>query len=269
MIEKLPAKKSLGQHFLTGPIIPRLMIEAGEVEVGDTVVEIGPGLGVLTNELLISGAKVIAYETDRRAIATLNEGLADYLAKSRLILHQKDVRELTPDDPLWPQETYKVIANIPYYLTGFLLRLFLTAQKQPQTLVFLVQKEVAKRITAKTGGKESLLSLSVKAYGRPRYVKTVGKNHFQPPPKIDSAIVVVEDINRERLGGIDEEQFFNLLHLGFGQKRKQLISNLVRAGYKRELIAKILDALKLPTKVRAEDLDLDNWLNLARQLRRL
>jgi 16S rRNA (adenine1518-N6/adenine1519-N6)-dimethyltransferase len=139
----------------------------------------------------------------------------------------------------------------------------LESDTQPNTLVFLVQKEVASRIARDK--KESLLSLSVKAFGTPSYICTIGKGHFTPPPKIDSAIVAVRDISRERLLGVPASDFFSLLHLGFGQKRKQLIGNL-SPQFPRDIIEASLAELSLPDKVRAEDIPCQEWVLLCQKL---
>ena len=156
-----------------------------------------------------------------------------------------------------------MVANIPYYISGLLFRTLLEADCQPNTLVFLVQKEVATRIARDK--KESLLSLSVKVYGDPTYICTVSRGHFTPPPKVDSAIIAVSNISQEKLTGISKEAFFTILHLGFGQKRKQLIGNL-GAHYSRELVATILEEAKLTPTVRAEDISIDTWLFIVARL---
>src|SRR5690606_26695587 len=138
---------------------------------------------------------------------------------------------------------------------------------QPSRLVFLVQKEVGKRATAllERGEKESLLSLSIKAFGRPSYIKTVGKGHFSPPPKVDSAIVLVDDIGRRHFQDVDMGFFFEMLHLGFGQKRKQLAGNLSKR-FDREKVVLAIRSIGARDDARAEDVDLARWLSLTRLL---
>ncbi len=257
-------KKSLGQNFLTSDIVPKWMCDAAQVKKGETVLEIGPGTGVLTHELLARGAQVIAVEADKRAIDSLQERFPKELEDEQLVVHHADARELNPSALGLKNGTYKAVANIPYYLSGLLFRSLLSSDTQPNTIVFLVQKEVAKRIASQVerGEKESLLSLSVKVYGDPSYIKTVGRGHFAPPPQVDSGIIAIYNINKERLSGIDEEYFFNLLHMGFGQKRKQLLGNL-SAQYDREKLINIFSTVGLPPTIRAEDVPLSNWLRLA------
>lgn len=267
MNEKFETKKSLGQHFLNNATVPRLMCDAGRVAVDDVVLEVGPGTGALTREILARGAKVIALEADQRAIDVLEKDFASEIADGKLKIIRADVREFNLDTLGFADHSFKVIANIPYYLTGHLFRVFLGGTPQPSTLVFLVQKEVGKRATAELsrGEKESLLSLSIKAFGQPRYVKTIGKGHFTPPPKVESAIVLVESIGRDRFVGLNPKDFFDILHLGFGSKRKQLLGNLAKR-YDRAVIADVLEALDLDLHVRAEDIGIDKWIMLANKL---
>lgn len=232
------------------------MCAAGGVAPGDTVVEIGPGTGILTQAILARGATVIAVETDDRALAVLNETFAPEIAQNKLILHKADARELDLPALGVTPHAYKVIANIPYYISGLLFRTFLDSDCQPSDLVFLVQKEVAERIAR--APKESLLSLSVKVFGDVSYVNTIKKSHFTPPPKIDSAIISVHDISDDYFDGFTKQQYFQVLKAGFGQKRKQLQANL-KPLFPKETIETALQAADLPNTVRAEDINLTEW----------
>jgi len=267
-IQKIFAKKSLGQHFLTSAVVPMWMCDAAYVTSDDIVLEIGPGTGVLTKEILKRGATIVALETDLRAINVLQETFADEIAEGNLILHHTDVRTLNLSTlPFISDHSFKVVANIPYYLSGFLFRAFLESPIQPTDLVYLVQKEVAKRITTDLtkGEKESLLSLSVKVYGDPKYVKTVTRGHFTPPPKVDSGIIAIRNITRDNFKNIEESLFFNIIHLGFGQKRKQLLGNLSKQ-YPRDTLTNIFSTIDIPISARAEDIPLEKWLSLAQKL---
>jgi len=256
-------KKSLGQHFLTSDYAPKQMCDAAALAVGDIVLEIGPGTGVLTKEILARGSQVIAVEADRRAITALSETFTEQIASGQLVVHHADARELFPSEFGLEAGKYKVVANIPYYLSGSLFRQLLDTECQPNTLVFLVQKEVAERIARDK--KESLLSLSVKAFGEPTYICTIKRGHFTPPPKVDSAIIAVRGISRENFTDIRTEDFFHLLHLGFGQKRKQLLGNLANE-FDREVVAAAMEKVTIPQNARAEDISLSTWHTLAIQL---
>lgn len=248
---RLRRTPKLGQHFLTSPAIVKAVADAGHLEPGETVVEVGPGKGILTRELLKAGARVYAIEKDSVLVATLNETFKKEIADGSLTLIEGDARVARIN----LATSYKVIANIPYYITGELMRMFLTTEHQPTTIVFLIQKEVAERIVKSK--KESLLSLSVKVYGTPRYVKTVKAGSFSPPPSVDSAILAIDNISRKNFEHASEEKFFVLLHAGFGQKRKTLVGNLKKAGLYRE-------GMPLDPKVRAEDVSLETWPALAK-----
>jgi len=258
----------LGQHLLTNPRVAEVIAkEAGAEKSGATILEVGPGKGALTKELLKLGAKVIAVEKDSAMIATLREVFPREIASGQLNLIEGDARDVLNAEHSILNTPYSVAANIPYYITGELIRLFLTAEHQPSSVVLLVQKEVADRIARSR--KESLLSLSVKAYGTPRYVQTVTAGNFNPPPKVDSAVLSITNISRQNFADASEERFFDLLHAGFGQKRKTLLGNLRRA--LKETSAEdwqgIFTSLNLDARVRAEDVSLSTWLDLARHLK--
>lgn len=239
------------------------MCAAANLKKGEVVLEIGPGTGALTKELLACGAQVVALEADARAIQSLEETFATEIAAGQLTIHHHDARTINPSDFGLKNLAYKVIANIPYYISGLLFRTMLETSCQPNTLVFLVQKEVAARIARDK--KESLLSLSIKSYGNPSYIGTVKKGHFTPPPNVDSAIVAIHNISKNAFDTILETDFFELLHLGFGQKRKQLIANLSKK-YPRPLLEASFNAVSLPLTARAEDVSKETWLMLAKIL---
>ena len=260
---KFQHKKSLGQHFLKSDVVPKWMCDAASLKAGETVFEIGPGSGVLTKEILARGATVIALEADERAIEILEKQYKDEIANGNFVLHHGDARSLNLADLGLKNGQYKAVSNIPYYLSGHLFRTLLESDCQPSDLVFLVQKEVAGRIARDP--KASLLSLSVKVFGTPKYIKTVGSGHFTPPPAIDSAIILISNINKQNFEGLDSQLFFDLIHLGFGARRKQLLGNLSKE-YDRTTLTNIFSTLELPLDVRAEDLSLEKWLTLVRSI---
>jgi 16S rRNA (adenine1518-N6/adenine1519-N6)-dimethyltransferase len=263
MTEKFEHKKSLGQHFLNSDYAPKKMCDAANLTEGDVVIEVGPGTGILTKEILARGANIIAIEADPRAIAALQETFPEEIANKQLTIHHHDARTLNPADFGVTDHKYKVVANIPYYISGSLFRSFLDTDCQPTDLVFLVQKEVAQRIARDV--KESLLSLSVKVFGNPSYICTVKRGHFNPPPKVDSAVVAITGISRDSFGSLARSKLFSLLHLGFGQKRKQLLGNLSKE-YEREAVSVIFTELGIPLDIRAEDVEPQTWFKILERL---
>lgn len=261
--EKFQHKKSLGQHFLNNARIPKKMADAGDVREGDTVLEIGPGTGILTRELLGRGAHVVALEADARAITILEESFSQEITSGTLAVVHGDARTVDLKSLGFKPYKYKVVANIPYYLSGLLFRTFLETDVQPSALVFLVQREVALRIARDP--KESILSLSVKVFGEPRYIETVKPGNFTPLPAVDSAIIAISGISKKKLGNVPEKAFFSLVHEGFKSKRKQLVGNLSQFATRDEL-THTFSTLGIPLHVRGEDLPLETWLALAQAL---
>lgn len=252
------AKKSLGQHFLNHESIAKNIVDAGSVTEGDVVLEIGPGMGMLTKILLGRGATVIAVEKDTESIEYLHTYFAEAISSKKLHVVAKDVREVEPEN-LGIEGSYKVIANIPYYITGELFRQTLGYKNQPESVVFLVQKEVAERIAREK--KESLLSLSIKVFGDPTYVQTVKAGSFTPPPKVDSAIISITNISRDRLNGVSEEVFFEILHTAFGEKRKQVGSTL-----KKLVGEEGVSKLAIDPSRRPETISYKEWVDIAQTL---
>jgi len=249
------AKKSLGQNFLMHARIAERIARTAQLPSGATVLEIGPGTGMLTRELLKLAGKVIALEADEELFEKLKVDFVDEIAGGRLELLHGDIR--TFDISVLPSG-YVLVANIPYYLTGEIFRMFLETRNQPSAITLLVQKEVAERIARSK--KESILSLSVKAYGTPKLEFTVPCGAFSPAPKVDSAVLTVRAISRENFASPEEEErFFALLHAGFAHKRKFVRKNLAEAG---------LPQGDIPEKARAEDLSLPVWLTLTREKNR-
>ena len=261
-------KKSLGQHFLTSPHYLAMIADAAEIGAGEAVLEIGPGEGALTRERLARGAVVTAIEKDRRLIPLLQKLFAKETTHRKFFLHEGDVLEFDISNLELGTGVYKLVANIPYYITGAILEKFLSAQHQPSNMVLLVQKEVAGRIAREK--KESILSLSVKAYGEPRYIKTVPAGAFSPPPSVDSAILSIKNISRKnfkspstslRTSSELEKKFFALVHAGFAHKRKLLARNLEPVLGKD--CSSILQKAEIAPNARAEDVPLAQWLKLA------
>lgn len=251
----LRARKGLGQHFLVDQDSLQAVIGAGELQADDVVVEVGPGLGVMTLPLTQRVSKVIAVELD--------EELADLLLRDKpdnLEVWQDDVLKL--DFRKLPDK-YKVVANIPYYLTSKLVQLFLEAPKPPQRMSLLIQKEVAQRITAKPG-QMSVLAVSVQYYGKPELVTVVERHKFWPAPKVDSAVLQVEVYDKP-LFESDRSKFFRLVKAGFGERRKMLKNSLAGGlNISIELAGDLVLAADLLSTARAQELDMDAWGRLYR-----
>ena len=259
------AKKSLGQNFLMHPQTAERIVRAAELPQGAIVLEIGPGTGMLTRALLAEGHAVIAIEADEELVEKLSETFSEEIRSKRLALAHADIRAF--DISTLPKD-YALVANIPYYITGEIIRTFLTAAHKPSSMTLLVQKEVAERITGRGAKrpKESLLSLSVKAYGTPAYCFAVPRGAFRPAPSVDSAVISIRDIRPQAFKNAREEaSFFELLKAGFGHKRKLLGGNLAPL-YGPEKVAQAFEAAGLPVKARSEDLSLADWRRLAEHL---
>jgi 16S rRNA (adenine1518-N6/adenine1519-N6)-dimethyltransferase len=252
----------LGQHFLTGTWAANKLVVSAGIGAKDTVLEIGPGTGALTKRLLSTGARVIAVEKDEALVTRLKETFAAELTNRRLTLIEGDVRDL--DLKKTKVGRYILAANIPYYITGEIIRRFLSSDTQPTTIALLVQKEVARRIVARDK-KESILSISVKAYGEPQIVAVVSRGNFSPPPSVDSAILVIKNVSKKFFRSFDEELFFKVVRAGFSSKRKLLAGNLSRV-FGRERVAHALVEADIAEKARAEDVLPEQWRSLAEQL---
>lgn len=259
----MKAKKSLGQHFLKSEKALSQIIDAGDIHADDIVLEIGPGYGILTERLLKLSGKVIAIEKDRELIPVLAEKFAKEIAEKKIELIEADILKFNSTNHLLlSTNSYKLIANIPYYITGAIIEQFLSASHQPQQMVLLMQKEVAERIVARDG-KESVLSIAVKAYGTPRIIAKVPAGAFNPPPKVDSAILSIESISRDFFAGTDENIFFKLVKGIFGKKRKQIGGSLAEIiGDKAQAIG-LLQTIAINPTARPETLRLSQWKALA------
>jgi len=253
-------KKSLGQHFLLSKEVVDDAIVAGEVSAVDSVLEIGPGNGVLTEALLQKAGRVIAVEKDDLLIPKLQKKFVSEISSGRLNLINGDIlkiRNLKSEI-----SGYKVIANIPYYITGAIIKLLLTSKHLPEIIVLLVQKEVGERIVA-CDGKESILSISVKVFGMPTIVREVPRNLFYPEPAVDSVLLKIANIHNPFKNEAEEKSFFSLVKSGFSAKRKLLLNNLSNTHFSKKELVKIFLDLGIDEKTRAEDVPLETWKQIA------
>jgi 16S rRNA (adenine1518-N6/adenine1519-N6)-dimethyltransferase len=257
---RMRANKSFGQNFLVDR--PTLMgiVEAAEIDASDAVLELGAGTGVLTRELAKRARRVVAVELERDMLTLLAETTSDYanvelLARNLLYLDPAEVFGQTP---------YKLVANLPYYITAPTFRHFLESANPPQLLVVMVQYEVAQRIVAGPGNL-SLLGVSIQFYGQPKIIARVPADSFYPAPKVDSAILRVEVNPQAPLTLEERESFFRVVQAGFSARRKQLHNSLTHGLHrKNEDIRFWLAAANIDATRRAETLSIEEWLQLWR-----
>ena len=248
---QLDPKKSLGQNFLFDQNVLARIVKAADLSNQDEVLEIGPGLGSLTGQLAQTAARVVAIEIDGRFLPILETELAPF--KNIELIHG-DILKQQPRQLF--QKPYKVIANVPYYITGAILRHLLTAVHKPTIMVLTVQKEVAKRLTAQPP-QMSLLAVSVQFYGRANIIAPIKAGAFWPKPDVHSSIIRI-DIHPEH--AVDEKAFFNLVKVGFSQKRKQLKNNLQALHYPQEQLMAALDDAQIDGRRRAQTLHIAEWI---------
>jgi 16S rRNA (adenine1518-N6/adenine1519-N6)-dimethyltransferase len=264
----LRARKRLGQNFLVDRHVLQQILTAAEISSQDTVLEIGAGLGTLTQALAEQAQRVVAVEVDEHLVAALRSRLQSF--PNTQIIHE-DILALeiaTLVQALPGQDTipYKVVANIPYYITSAVLRHLLEARTRPHLIVLMVQREVAQRILAKQG-EMSLLAVSVQFYGQPRLVARVPARAFYPAPKVDSAILRI-DPHPQLPVEIDEvAPFFDTVRAGFGQRRKQL-RNALPHGLRlpADKVVQAMHKASIEERRRAETLSIMEWVALFRAL---
>jgi 16S rRNA (adenine1518-N6/adenine1519-N6)-dimethyltransferase len=262
----LRAKKGLGQNFLIDRKVLQKILDAADLKSTDTVIEVGPGLGLMTAELAKRAGWVIAIELDNRLADILRETLPtdNVVIINRDVLGTDPAAILLESPPKFPEvlKPYKVVANLPYYITSPVLRHFLEASVKPERIVVMVQKEVAEAITAGPG-KRSILSISVQFYGKPEIVTIVPAASFYPAPEVDSAVVKVDVYPRPPVDVDDEGRFFKLVRAGFSAARKQAANSLAQGlGLeKAEVTAWLVKAGIDPVR-RAETFTLEEWAQL-------
>ncbi|HUE75211.1 MAG TPA: 16S rRNA (adenine(1518)-N(6)/adenine(1519)-N(6))-dimethyltransferase RsmA, partial [Chloroflexota bacterium] len=254
----LRPQKGFGQNFLIDDEILARIVEVADLRSDDQVVEVGPGLGVLTRELVSRVRRVIAVEIDRGMAEALQTLFSD---QPNLEVVNQDILSFRPGQHL-DENPYKVVANLPYYITSPTLRLFLESERQPTSIIVMVQKEVAERIVAKPGDL-SLLAVSVQFYAEPMIVARVPRMAFYPAPKVDSAVVRI-DVRPTPVVPVDPEKFFRVVSAGFAQPRKQLHNALSRVLWLPEDAAsEALRAVGIDETRRAQTLTLPEWGALA------
>lgn len=250
--------KSFGQNFLIDRSVLMEIVAAADIHVDDQILEVGAGTGVLTRELAKHAQRVVAVEMERDMLALLAETTGQYenverIARNLLFLDPLDVFGTAP---------YKLVANLPYYITAPTFRHFLESANPPRAIVVMVQEEVAQRIVAGPGDL-SLLAVSIQFYGRPRIVAQVPARAFYPAPKVGSAILRIDVYEQPPLTAQERNGFFRLVQAGFSEKRKQLHNSLTHGLHrKNEEVRALLTTANIATSRRAETLSIEEWLQL-------
>lgn len=254
-------KKSLGQNFLKDKKILKKIADFAQVNKEDIVVEVGPGEGGLTEFILAKARKVIAIEKDEKLVGFLKNKFTKEIGEEKLEIISGDI--LDTDFKILPKK-YSLVGNIPYYITGALFKKSLESENPPKSITFVVQKEVAERIIARDN-KESILSISIKAYGTPENGGIIKAGSFNPKPKVDSTIIAIRNINKENFNPSDnksELDFFEVLKAGFAHKRKLLLRNLDKFNLNKDIFNKC----GISEKARAENLSVKDWVSLTKEL---
>lgn len=253
----MPTNKSLGQHWLRDRAVLAHIADLADIQPTDTVLEIGPGLGTLTSELLRRAEKVIAVEFD----AELARKLPGQFPGKNLEVKTGDILSFDLSDL---PKGYKVVANVPYYITSKIVQLLMTADNKPSTAVLLVQKEVAQRLAARPGDM-SILAVSAQLFADVSLGDIVPAIMFTPPPKVDSQVVVLKTRSEPFLGDVSEKEFFRVVKAGFSAKRKKLRSSLSAGlGISKDELEVLLKKVNISPDDRAESLSLDDWLRLTK-----
>lgn len=278
-----PSKK-LGQNFLISRMVLKKIIETADIQKTDTILEIGPGIGTLTQELAKKAGKVIAIEKDKKLVEILKETLKDFknveIINGDILKMNKEQRTIKKKGCSLPAPSakpfsgftvhcslfadYKVVANLPYYITSPVIRKFLEIGNPPSQMILMIQKEVAQRIVAKPP-KMSILTISVQFYAKPEIISYVSKNSFWPPPQVNSAVIKIVPRYSAYRSALFSERFFRIVKAGFSHPRKQLAKNLINElELNRENTCQWLLKNKINPTQRAETLNLQDWLNLAK-----
>lgn len=255
-------KKSLGQNFLVNPRILDKIVAAAEITKEDTVLEVGPGTGNLTKKLAEKAGRIIAVEKDRRLVDSLKESFK----KTNTEIIEADILKFRISDLEFRVSDYKIVGNIPYYITSQFLRTVFEKWPRPKLIVLTIQKEVAQRILAKPP-KMNLLAVSVQFFTEPKIIGYISKENFRPRPKVDSALIKLTP--REKLPINDTEKLFKIVRAGFSQKRKKLINNLSeKSGIIKEELLEILKRIGVEPNSRAENLSLKQWAELIKYIKK-
>jgi 16S rRNA (adenine1518-N6/adenine1519-N6)-dimethyltransferase len=256
------ARKALGQHFLVDNSYLETICARADLSAEDTVIEVGPGLGVLTEELVSKVGRVIAVEVDEALTNALTQSLS---GSENLTLVNADILEVKPEQLLGAGVTsYKLVANLPYNIASPVLRRFLESPFKPSLIVVMVQREVAKNMMA-IAPNMNLLAIGVQLYGKPKIVRKVPPDAFYPRPKVDSAIVRIDVYDKPSVDVDDIGTFFKVARAGFGNKRKQLRNSLAHGlDMSPKTVEELLDKAGIDHERRAQTVTLDEWAKISK-----
>ncbi len=278
-----------GQNFLIDEVVLEDMVDASGISKEDLVLEIGPGIGNLTRKLCERAGFVLSVEKDPKFQPILYNIKKDFRDNFRYEIFdalefdyqdflenytRHEISELKTNDTNSGHSgevrklvsPYKVVANIPYYITGKILEMFMTSKNKPSSITVLTQKEVAERVVAKAGGM-SLLSISVQLYGEPKIISIVPARSFYPAPKVDSAVLKIDLFEKPKYEIEDEKKFFKVLKACFSGKRKQIHNTLSgNFGLPKEKVLEVLSELSIDPKIRPQELEIEQWVELVKKI---
>lgn len=256
--------KQFGQNFITDVNLLNAMVADSGITQGDVVVEIGAGAGTLTRQLASVAKKVYAFEIDRNLVPILSQSLQGLDDKVEVIF--KDFQKVSEDELIARTGSkYKVVANLPYYITTPLIMRFLESEHKPGSVTVMIQKEVGERIVSKEGsGDYGVITLAIALEGEAKITRTVPKTLFVPQPKVDSCIVRIDLY--DKYDGVDKAKVKKVIRAGFAMRRKTLVNNLLQLGVDRSVAEKALTDMGLDVRVRGESLSLEQYVELSDKL---
>lgn len=253
--------KSLGQNFLVDETVLEDILNSAEVNKDDMVIEIGPGVGTLTRELLKRAKKVVAIELDSRLIGILEDELSDF---DNFTLINKDALKVDFKELIGDEKSVKIVANLPYYVTTPIISKLLTEEYKFKSLTIMIQKEVAERMAASPGNKDyGALSLLAQYYCNTEIVRRVSPNSFIPRPKVDSIVIKLEKLSEPKVKVEDEKLFFSLVRAAFNMRRKTLWNATKTLGFEKEVMEQIYSESEIDPKRRGETLSLQEFGRLS------
>ncbi|MBR6252543.1 MAG: 16S rRNA (adenine(1518)-N(6)/adenine(1519)-N(6))-dimethyltransferase RsmA [Clostridia bacterium] len=259
----LKAKKKFGQNFLINQDIIDSIIEKSEITQNDVVLEIGPGLGTLTKELLKHSKRVIAVELDEDMCNILKNRFDN----GNLEVICDDILKIDLNEFTNKYGSIKVVANLPYYITTPIIMKLLESEYKIDSITVMVQKEVGDRICSTSKDREnSSITIGINYYAKPKIIIDVPKENFFPSPEVDSCVIKLDVLEKPPVNVKDKDKFFNIVKMAFSQRRKTILNSLSSSNYSKEQVANVLEKLNLDSKLRAEDLSIEDYANISNEI---